>query len=128
MKSIRQFITESANIQKMHDLLYDTLFVGTKEAEEDDELEKLEDIVNNFLKDAKSIKIESSVAEKYWDIPEIKQNNKVENEVKGIEDDCDWQLMDLFSLKVNGNVMLMSSNTNSSHNGDYYDGKVTKTV
>ena len=128
MKSIRQFITESANTQKMHDLLYDTLFTGTQEVEENDELEKLEDIVNNFLKDAKSIKIESSVAEKYWDIPEIKQNNKVENEVKGIEDDCDWQLMDLFSLKVNGNVMLMSSNTNSSHNGDYYDGKVTKTV
>lgn len=127
MKDLKKFILESA--KDLYQNLMDNFFCGVYELDEQEDpnaVEKLEKIIKNFVKDAKSLQIESSVANDYWDDVKCKQNNKVENEVEDLPDGADWCEMDVFSLKVNDNVLYMSSNTGASQNGDYFDLKITK--
>ena len=129
MKDLKKFILESA--KDLYQNLMDNFFCGVyelDEPEDPDAVENLENIIKDFVKDAKSLQIESSVANDYWADFDIKckQNNKVEKEVEDLPDNSDWCEMDVFSLRVDGNVLYMSSQTGAAQNGDYFDLKITK--
>lgn len=124
MKDLKDFILESQS--NLFDELMNNFFCG---CEEDGECKEVRDIVKNFLGNTKSVSIESSVAKDYWEDfgVKCKQNNKVEEEVEDLyKNDPDWCEMDVFALKVIGNVLYMSSQTGAPMNGDYFDVKITK--
>lgn len=124
MKDLKDFILESQS--NLFDELMNNFFCG---CEEDGECKEVRDIVKNFLGNTKSISIESSVAKDYWEDfgVKCKQNNKVKEEVEDLyKNDPDWCEMDIFALKVIGNVLYMSSQTGAPMNGDYFDVKITK--
>lgn len=124
MKDLKDFILESQS--NLFDELMNNFFCG---CEEDGECKEVRNIVKNFLGNTKSISIESSVAKDYWEDfgVKCKQNNKVKEEVEDLyKNDPDWCEMDIFALKVIGDVLYMSSQTGTPMNGDYFDVKITK--
>jgi len=102
--------------------------MGAYDIDEEHIFKKLERIVKNFTKNANSIIVETSTND-YWENPEFIENEDVMDEINDldIEKDYDWQVEDVFSLKVIGNVMYMTSDTGGySYGGDYFDAKVIK--
>lgn len=132
MKNLKEYLTE-AKAQDVLTILMGDFFCGAEECEEESKYDELKDIVSDFLKDVKSIKqlnIESSTVD-YWKdygvSTKIKQNDDVEDDVKAAIDDPDWEEDDVFSLKIDGNVLLMTAVAGEGWRGpEYYDVKITK--
>jgi len=132
MKNLKLFLLE--NKQTCKNQLF--RFISIDEYEpydsKDNTPEEFNKLIDSFLKDAKNLKFETSDRE-YWDDYGVKTSDLDFSENKDIEDkcielykDCDWVGMDLFSIKIENNVLYISSQTGSHYNGEYFDLKVTK--
>ena len=137
MKSLLKYLNESSvqytgntKSNSNYNLLMDNFFCGVEEYSDDEEVDYkgFVKLIKNFVKGIKSMKIESSVAKDYWEDMGVEsglvnQNDAVEDDVKDVADNYDWQAEDIFSLKIEDNVLLMTSDTGYG-GGDYYDLKV----
>ena len=128
MKSIKDYLNESKTQIKQIKGTPEKLFDFIRENVIDYGGDEVDDIFMNFVDGAKALSFESSDAD-YWNNYSgsdfVTQNDDVSDDVHGLEDDYDWQEEDYCSIRVDGDTLLISSQTNSYMNGDYFDLKIT---
>ena len=141
MKDIRDFILESANnVKKLYDIIFPLIELepaSEYDIEPDDEYwydeKKAYKIVKDFLKDATSLEIlTDQIDDEYFDA--VKKNIEKNKDIVSIKSDdsfkkdkvfsalpkgADWQAIDKYSLKVDGNKLYLSPYTDSPGGVDW---------
>lgn len=95
-----------------------------------DYLDKRIKIIKDFFKDAKTIRIETSLND-YWENYNIEfiENPDVEKESFDIYKEKDaWYAYGVHAILVKDNVMYVNSNAGNGYNGEYFDMKIIKTT